>query len=191
MELRESIESINERLLLEYGTEFGNSPRFRVVFSEDQYEKRWTNFTDEGFELVQPEVRLLPKYKQWVHEKYILERLVPITGETDLLTKVGYEPCWVFQDKHGNYLPPFFEGCKLIADSLYAVIDKAGTFTKYKDKNVTPEERLAEIKKVENELFGNETDVGDALAYGTGVTVPGLDEVIKVTKDNTHTKLVH
>ena len=51
MELRESIESINKKLLEEYGTEFTTSPRFRVVFSEDQYEKRLTDFTDEGFEL--------------------------------------------------------------------------------------------------------------------------------------------
>jgi hypothetical protein len=171
MELRESIESINEKLLNHYGTEFGNSPRFRVVFSEDQYEKRFTDYTDEGFELLTPEVRLLPKYKQWIREKYILERLVPVIGETDLLTKVSYEPAWVFQDKRGNYLPPFFEGCKHVIESIYSVMDKAGCFTKYKDKNISPEERAIELKKVENELFGNETEVGDHLAYGTGVTV--------------------
>src|ERR1035437_5550442 len=105
MELRETIESINKKLKEEYGTEFGNSPRFRVVFSEDQYEKRMTDFTDEGFELITPEVRLLPKYKQWIREKYILERLIPVTGETDLVVKVSYEPAWVFQNKKGDYLP--------------------------------------------------------------------------------------
>lgn len=175
MELRESIESINEKLLTEYGTELscGNQPRFRVVFSEDQYEKRLTDFTDEGFELIHPEVRLLPKYKQYIREKYILERLIPVPEgvETDLLTKISYEPAWVFQDKHGNYLPPFFEGCKHVIESIYSMMDKANTHTRYKDKNITPEEKLAHLKKVENELFGNETDVTDALAYGTGVTV--------------------
>lgn len=173
MELRETIESINKKLLEYYGTEFGNAPRFRVVFSDDQYEKRWTTHTDEGFELVHPEVRELPKYKQYIRAKYILERLVPTGQETDLLTKVSYEPAWVFQDKDGNYLPPFFEGCKHVVESLFSAIDKAGTFTKYKDKNISPEERLAEIKKVEDQLFGNETDVGDHLAYKTGVVVPG------------------
>ncbi len=136
MELRESIESINEKLLIEFGTEFGDTPRFRVVFSEDQYEKRWTEFTDEGFELLHPEVRLLPKYKQFIREKYILERLVPVVGETDLLTKISYEPAWVFQDKNGNYLPPFFEGCRYVIDSMYQAIGRANTFTKYKDKTV-------------------------------------------------------
>ncbi len=171
MELRESIESINEKLLIEFGTEFGDTPRFRVVFSEDQYEKRWTEFTDEGFELLHPEVRLLPKYKQFIREKYILERLVPVVGETDLLTKISYEPAWVFQDKNGNYLPPFFEGCRYVIDSMYQAIGRANTFTKYKDKNVSAEERAAELKKVEDQLFGNETDMTDALHYGSGVTV--------------------
>jgi hypothetical protein len=177
MELRETIESINQKLLEDYGTEFGNSPRFRVVFSEDQYEKRWTTHTDEGFELLQSEVRLLPKYKQYIREKYILERLIPVIGETDLVTKVSYEPAWVFQDRHGNYLPPFFEGCKHVVESIYSVINKAGTFAKYKDKNITPEEKEIELQKVMDGLFGNETEVGDHLAHGTGVVVPGNDTV--------------
>jgi hypothetical protein len=177
MELRETIESINEKLLEDYGTEFGKSPRFRVVFSEDQYEKRMTDHTDEGFELIHPEVRLLPKYKQWVREKYILERLIPIVGETDLVVKVSYEPAWVFQDKHGNYLPPFFEGCKHIIESMFHAIGQKDTFVKYKDKNVSPEERMAKLKKVEDELFGNETSLTDDLHTGSGVTVPGNDTV--------------
>src|SRR6266853_2675146 len=172
MELREPIEDINKKLLEEFGRDLSNSkPRFRVVFSEDQYEKRLTNCTDEGFELIRPEVRTLPKYKQYVREKYILERLVPVTGETDLLDKMSYEPLWVFQDKNGNYLPPFFEGCRLIVESMYEKVSNAGSFKRYKDENVSKEERLAHIMKVEQELFGNETDVTDALAYGTGVTV--------------------
>ena len=133
MELREPIEEINKKLIQEFGYELTGQPRFRVVFSEDQYEKRWTDFTDDGFELLTPEVRLLPKYKQWVRAKYILERLVPVVGETDLVTKVSYEPAWVFQDKHGNYLPPFFEGCKHIIESLLSNIAGAKTFTRYKE----------------------------------------------------------
>ncbi len=173
MELRETIESINEKLVNDYGYELIDKPKFRVVFSDDQYEKRWTEYTDEGFQLLHPEVRLLPKYKQWIKGKFILERLIPVNGETDLTEKTSYEPAWVFQDKDGNYLPPFFDGCKLIIDSLLQAAGHAGTFTKYKDKNVTPEERLEEVKKVENQLFGDESDVADHLHYGTGIVVPG------------------
>lgn len=171
MFLRESIESINKQLIEEFGTEFGKSPRFRVVFSEDQYEKRWTSNTDEGFELLTPEVREVPKYKQWIREKYILERLVPIVGETDLVTKVSYEPAWVFQDSKGNYLPPFYEGCKLIVEALMERIGHKG-FAKYKDPNVSEEARLAQITKVEEELFGNESNLTDDLHSGSGIVVP-------------------
>lgn len=173
MELREPIEDINRKLLEEFGTEFSGSPRFRVVFSEDQFEKRLTDCTDEGFQLLHPEVRLLPKYKQWVKAKYILERLVPVVGETDLVSKISYEPAWIFQDKNGNYLPPFFEGCKFVIESMYMAIGKKDTFTKYKDKNISKEEREAALKKVEDELFGNETNITDDLHTGSGVSMSG------------------
>lgn len=174
MELREPIEDINRRLSEEFGLELDGRPRFKVVFSEDEYEQRLTDYTDEGFILPFPEVRRLPKYKQYAHAKYILERLVPILGETDLLEKVAYEPIWTFQDSKGNYLPPFFDGCRHIIEAMYTAMGKKNTFTRYKDKNVSREEHLAYIQKVENELFGNETPVGDALAYGTGVSVPEM-----------------
>ena len=177
MELRESIESINEKLLINFGSEFGDSPRFRVVFSDDQYEKRCTDRTDEGFELLNPEVRLLPKYKQYIRAKYVLERLIPVIGETDLVTKVSYEPAWVFQDRTGNYLPPFYEGCVHVIESMFSLINRDKSFAKYKDPKIDPELRAKELKRVEDELFGNETEVGDHLAYGTGVTVPGNETV--------------
>lgn len=173
MELRESLSYINSRLGEEYGYVYTNHPNFRVVFSDDQFEKRWTQYTDEGFELSAPEVRLLPKYRQWITAKYVLERLIPVVGETDLTTRTSYEPCWVFQTKDGQYLPPFLDGCKLIIDSL---LEKSGSghkgHAKYKDPNTTKEERELELKKVEMQLFGNETELGDHLAYKTGIVVP-------------------
>lgn len=170
MELRESIESINERLIESFGKEFNGDPRFRIVFSDDQFEKRWTSFTDDGFELIHPEVRLLPKYKQHIRGKYILERLVPIVGETDLTEKISYEPCWTFQDKNGNYLPPWFEGCKFIVEAILGQTGQSG-HVKYKDPDINEEERMKKLSAMESELFGNETEIGDHLAYGTGVTV--------------------
>jgi len=170
MELRESIESINYKLEKNFGKHMDNRPNFRVVWSEDQFEKRWTSFTDDGFELINLEVRELPKYKQYIEARYILERLVPVTGETDLVEKTSYEPAWVFQDRFQNYLPPFYDGCVFVIDSLHEKMGYRG-HVKYKDPNVSEEQRMANVQKVQDELFGNETDVGDHLAYGTGVTV--------------------
>ena len=177
MELREDIDRINAKLIEEFGYELDGRPRFRIVFSEDEYEKRITSYTDEGFELPVPEVRLLPKYKQYIHQKYILEHLIPMAGETDLVEKMCYNPIWTFQDKHGNYLPPFFDGCRVVIESMYAAMGKANTFARYKDKNISKEEHLAHIEKVEQDLFGNETAVGDALAYKTGIVVPGTNQI--------------
>jgi hypothetical protein len=172
MLLREPIETINTRLIEEFGTDIncGDYPKFRVVFSDDEYETRMVDCTPDGFYLEHPEVRLVPKYKQFIRAKYILERLMPVEGETDLLEKFSYEPLWTFQDKNGNYLPPFFDGCKFIIESMYEAMGKKGCFTKYKDTNISREEREAEIQKMQEQLFGNETDVTDALGYGYGVT---------------------
>lgn len=175
MELREEISWINEQLIKEFGLEFNKEPRWRVVFSEDQIEKRWTDRTNEGFELLYPEVRELPKYRQYIRQRYILERLVPVTQGSDLTTKISYEPAWVFQDRYQNYLPPFFEGCKYVIEAIYSQINKQGTHAKYKDPNATIEDRQAAIEKMELELFGNETDTTDALAYGSGVVNPGIN----------------
>ncbi|HWY35015.1 MAG TPA: hypothetical protein VNX68_10235, partial [Nitrosopumilaceae archaeon] len=107
-------------------------------------------------------------------EKFILERLIPIIGETDLITKTSYEPLWCFMDKNGGYLPPKFEACRFIVESMYEAVGKANTHTRYKDKNVSREEKKAEILKVEADLFGNETEMTDNLHIGAGITVPEM-----------------
>lgn len=172
MELRESIESINKRLLDEYGSDISNKPRFRVVFSDSQYENRIMTHSDKGLELIHPEVRLVSKYKQYIRHRYILERLTPIVGETDLVEKISYEPVWTFQDKDGKYLPPWFDGCRFIVENILMNMAVKNYYAKYKD-TMSREQYLADIRSMENQLFGNETAVGDHLAHGTGIIVPG------------------
>src|SRR5947207_3865565 len=103
----ESLIIINDRLRDKYGR-LDNLPYFRVVWSEDKYEKRWTEYTNDGFRLLQSEVRELPKYRQWIQEKYVLEGLtvVPTLVENELVEPLSYEPIWVFEDGKGNALEP-------------------------------------------------------------------------------------
>lgn len=173
MELAESIEHINNQLIRDFGKWYDGSPNWRVVLAGEQLEKRLMEFTDEGFELINPEVREVKKYQHIPPNYYVLERQVPIEGQTDVIGKTSYEPAWTFEDRRGEYLPPRFDACKFIIESIYSQIDKAGNHTKYKDKNVSAEERAEELAKMEQILFGNETPVGDALAHGFGVVVPG------------------
>jgi hypothetical protein len=176
MELIESIEHINNLLLAEFGREplADDKVRFRIVWSDDQFEKRWIAHTDDGFELLYPEVRELPKYRQYIQHRYILERLVPVGVMTDLVEKTSYEPMYTFQSSDGEYLVPRFDVCKFIIESVLSITGRRSGHAKYKDVSLSPEYRRKAINEMEKYLFGNETSIGDALAYSFGVTVPDL-----------------
>lgn len=161
----EKIETINQFLRDNFGIDTDDSePMFRVVWSDDQFEKRETKYTDTGVELLHSEVRMLPKY-QWCPHLYILERRV-LVPDTNLKEMAGimksYEPLWVFQGKDGLPVPPTTQACKFIIDCLYAALGKK-SLAKYKDPQVgdTPEEQYeinkTRIDKIEEELFGNES----------------------------------
>src|SRR5678815_197989 len=112
------VERINKQLRDEYGIEVtSDRPIYRVVWSNNQYEKRLMHYTDAGVELLTPEVREVPKYKQWAKDRYILEKLQYIESpllKTDEMTVqvVSYEPIWSFVDNKLNYLPPRYDVCK-------------------------------------------------------------------------------
>jgi hypothetical protein len=173
------VDYLNKYLRFSFGIDTGtNQPMFRVVFSDDQFEKRMTEFTDSGIQLLNPEVREQPKYKTiGIQGKWILERLVvvPEINIKELAgAKLSYEPLWVFQDKDGFPLPPKLEACKLIIDTLYAALGKQ-SMAKYVDELAKnpKEERDKRINNLQSELFGNETAVGDALAHGYGISQTG------------------
>jgi len=172
MELREPIEDINRRLLDEYGRFEDGRAKFRVVWSDDQFEKRIVTHNYLGVELLFPEIAERPKYRQYIRHRYVLERLTEIQGETDLVEKVAYECVWNFSDKNGNYLPPWFDACRHIIENILMNMAAKNYYVKYKD-TMSKEQYLADIQKMENELFGNESDVTDALHYGSGIVVPG------------------
>ena len=172
-ELHEPIERINEFLQRQYGVHDDGRPRFRVVWSEDQYEKRKLTHSREGFELLTPIVDTVKKY-QHIKERYVLEQLsvVPENAETDLVEKLSYEPLWTFMDRHENYLPPRADACKMIIDTMLEAMG-AGHARILKDED-SEEKKLKELQKVEEYLFGNESKVTDALGLGLGVVVPEI-----------------
>lgn len=185
MEINESVDSINNQLIDQFGIDTVTGlPIWRIVFSEDQFEKRlgtYDDYTPTGIYLrTVTEVREVPKYRQWIHEKYVLERLVIVPGlnADELPTqKLSYEPIFVFQTGSGKYLPPKFEAAKLVIDTVYAAQGK-GNLAKYKDPDAglttedLIEKKAAEIDRLQSELFGNESYVGDALAHNEAVIVP-------------------
>lgn len=181
--MAEKLETINQHLADNYGIDTDDSnPIFRVIFSDEQFEKRETKYTDSGIELLTPEVRLLPKYP-WVDGAYILERrvLVPEMNLRELAAiKKSYEPLWVFIGANGFPVPPTIIGCKFVIDALYAALGKK-SMAKYKDDTApigSPEEQYeankTEIDKIQNELFGDESGLGQETinASGSAIIVP-------------------
>ena len=186
MELTEKIESLNQQIRDLYGIDSVNSlSMWRIVWSETQFEKRLTEYSDSGIALLYPEIRELPKYRQWITEKYVLERLVvvPTVNLKELGgVQVSYEPIYVYMDKGQNYAPPCIEVTQFVIDTIYAAEGKH-SMAKYKDNGETPDKREVRLQRIERELFGNETDTGDALAHGEGV---GFTTSKILTEDKVH-----
>ena len=169
----ESLKIINTRLINHFGIDSNTgNPIWRIVFSDDQVEKRKTWYTKEGFKLLTPEIVELPKYRQWIQGKYILEQLVAVPPEHDELAvgATSYEPIFVFEDATHNALPVKWEVAKFAIDCVYAAMGRSN-LAKYKP-DAKEENAELRIAALEEELFGNETDITDALAYKEGVTVP-------------------
>lgn len=185
MELAETIETINRQLSDQYGIDtLSGQAIWRVVWSEDQFEHRYgtyDDYTPSGLYIrTATEVRYVPKYRQWIKEKYVLERLVliPEINAGDLpATKMSYEPLYVFETNSGKYLPPRLDAAQFIINTVLAAQGK-GNLARYKDpvSGLSSEDYLAmkakEIDDLQEELFGNETDTGDALAHGEAIIVP-------------------
>lgn len=177
--MAEKIETINSFLRDNYGIDTEDSlPIFRVVWSEDQYEKRETKFTDTGIELLTPEVRTVPKYS-YLKDVYVLERrvLVPEQNQKELAGAVkSYEPLWNFKQEDGTPIPPTIQGCKFIIDTVYAAIGKK-SLNQYKDpmEGLTPAEAYElnkqRIDKIQEELFGDESSLGGETFTESGKSI--------------------
>lgn len=170
----ESIETLNTRLKDYFGADDLGRPIFRIVWANDELEKRYVMEID-GIQLVHPIVREVKKYS-YMKDLYVLERLVVIPEEVrrELIDKkVGYEPIWAYCDAVRNPLPPIWSATELVIDALLSAIGKS-SLRKYTDteENTTPEGKDQRVKKLQEELFGDETETGDALRYKEGIVVP-------------------
>lgn len=186
MESTETIESINRQLIDLFGIDtVTGQAMWRVVWSEDQFEHRYgtyTDYTPDGniFLREVTETRYVPKYRQWIKERYVLERLVliPEVSMAELpAVKMSYEPMYPFQANTGEYLPPRLDAAKFIIDVVLAAQGKT-SLTKYADPaaglstDEVIEMKNKELDVLQEELFGNETKTGDAMAHQQAIIVP-------------------
>jgi len=184
MELAESIDRINNHLIDKFGISTDSAqPIWRVVWSDDQFEFRhgeYEDITPAGVYLrTVTETRYVPKYRQWIQQKYILERLVAIPEQNlvDLPgSKTSYEPIWTFEDKNGKYLPPRFDACEFIINTVYAAQYGTKNLKKYYDPEGTNEGYLESRKKtidgIVEELFGEQSSLEGTTVTGESIIVP-------------------
>ena len=193
MELPERVEDLNQRLIDHFGIDSdGGGPIWRVVWSEDQFEKRlgtYDDITKNGIYLrTVTEVREVPKYRQWIQERYILERLVivPDMNIQELPTvRKSYEPIWTFEDANGNYLPPIWNAIKFVIDTIYArQYGPKHSLSKYLVDPENSQEAAIEHKKKEVDgiveaLWGDQSKFSDGIKTGETVHISNRDFEVK------------
>lgn len=174
----ETIETLNKRLEERYGKYLDGQAMFRLVFSDDMLEKQIRTHSPEGFLYSSPKVEEVPKYKQWIQGKYVLEGLkeIPLFLQGEFISKLSYEPMWVFEDGNGNPVPPIWTAIEIILESVRCAME-GNNGAKYVDPMIAEkdhpiEAREKRLKEIQDALFPNETDVGDALAYKEAIVVP-------------------
>ncbi len=168
------IERMNKLLKDAYGQDTDTGlPMWRIVFSDDQFEKRESKFTPSGVELLFPQVQELPKY-QHIRHKWILEQLV-LVPDINVKTLVGlrksYECLIAFHNATTlEPLPPNYEVAQFCIQMVYDAKNNAQpNVAKYLED---PEKALKELEKMHQYLWADETAISDHLMYGTGVSVP-------------------
>lgn len=117
------VTTVNNKLKDNYGQDLLGQPFFRIVWSEDQLEKRIGDFEDylPGTNILirrVREVRECKKYPflkpQWVMEKLFFNQHNDEILDNDTLSPrtCTYEPFWAFgHEKNGRAKRPIWDGC--------------------------------------------------------------------------------
>ena len=166
----ESITTLNQRLIDHFGLDTVSSkPMFRVVWADDQTEKRLMDTSESGAQLLRPAVREVKKYG-YLSEVHVLEQfvVVPDFQQEELAdAKVSYEPLYAFPQG----ITPSWEALKFIVDTVHAAMGKK-SLRSYVDPDASEGAKEERIAGIHQELFGNETETTDALRYKEGIVVP-------------------
>jgi len=172
----ESIRVLNKRLEDRFGRfHTTSSPLWRLSWSEHEYEKRYGTYRDfvSGTNILLREVSEVRETKKYpyIENRWILERLVevPEINQDELTTKLSYECIWAFKLAQ----QPTWNAIEFLVDVCQEGTNKHKTIDKGPGPEEAIEERRTRIEKLHEELFGDESEIADALHWGQGVIVPG------------------
>jgi len=163
---------INDRLRENFGLHGDFAlPRFRVVHSDDQLEKRYGTFSAYAGDIFLREetgIREIPKYP-WLDNQWVLERLFPNIHQDVYEGNCTYEPLWAYPTGLPLNWDMIEAGVKKALDILpvdTVEIPKTEKEATYR----VEEEKEKERKSILNQL--DNTSVQSALHDGAAVTVP-------------------
>lgn len=121
------VKTLNKRLLETYGSTLSGKPHYRLVWSEDMYEKRKGDFvkrTESGIILgeFRNHVDVVRKY-EYIKERWILEYYTEAQKALEEVAQLDfYEPVFNFQDSKGNYLEPAWFALEYIVHRHRAIL---------------------------------------------------------------------
>ena len=157
MSLDPIVKNINSELVREFGY-FLDKPKFRVVWTGDQIEKRLALFGNSET----PELKEVPKYPYVKPSWWMLERAVEFQDES---VKDGnnYEPLYLFRhfnDKgeYGEFLPPRLD---------MAVLACKMSLVKKPTRNAAMDKSDFDIKeaKAEKDIFEKIKDASSDMSH--------------------------
>lgn len=177
---------INKYLKL-FGEISLDKPYFRIVWSDEQFEKRlgtFSEFTKESHIFIRTvqAVQEVPKYN-YIQERWILEKWMPPTPDTILelpeSINGSYEPYYVFQDANGNYLPLNVEFVEFIVQQIMSStkedINKTRINREYEERRI----KEKEIDSYEELLTKENSPLFDKIHLKEAVALTGADFGIK------------
>lgn len=168
----ESIEDINTRLKDRFGTEISlGNPNYRIINTRGLTEHRYSTFRDHdesgNFIREVSEVREVEKYP-FYEDSWVLEKLVPNLGNSELIAKVSYEPLWVF-GQAGSDRHPIWRAVEMLVNASKFVDRIKKSPSDIKDEEIAQFERERIICK---QMLQNDSPyLATALKDGYAVTV--------------------
>lgn len=171
-----TIQEINKKLEDYYGKDLYGNPKFRLSWSNFQVEKRkgtFNEFSGDLFVRQTTGVKEVKKYP-YIDSRWVLEIISPNPYD-DVDTKLSYEPLWVFQNAHGDYVEPIWRAVNFVI-TCYLNPQK---LTPGQIESEDEREFAKEVLYFENLLAGESSWVSNALITGEGVVVPENKPLIR------------
>ena len=112
----QEVNTINSKLIQQFGKTLDNKAKFRIIWSDEQFEYRTGTFNEfykTLFLRTTKGVKQVPKYN-YIKSRWILELYNSPIGDPNIMDYNGYEPLYVFENAHGNPLPPRLTVCQII-----------------------------------------------------------------------------